>query len=65
MAKEAEVELIEQEREFAGKEGEFEQENRLVALDNERLHEQSERHAIERDLFEREAARLKVEAERD
>ncbi len=34
-------------------------------MDNERFHEHSERHAIERDLFEREACRLKQEAERD
>lgn len=36
-----------------------------MALDNERLHEQIERHDIERDLFEREAVKLKAEAQRD
>lgn len=34
-------------------------------MENERFQEQAERNAIERDLFEREANRLKVEAEKD
>jgi hypothetical protein len=34
-------------------------------LENERLHEQAERLGIEREMFEREAMKLKQEAERD
>lgn len=34
-------------------------------MDNERLHEQLERYMIDRDLFDREANKLRNEAERD
>lgn len=36
-----------------------------MALENERIHEQAERLAIDREMFEREALKLKAEAERD
>jgi hypothetical protein len=36
-----------------------------VALENERIHEQVERLGIDREMFEREALKLKGEAERD
>ena len=51
--------MADEERELAVRESQYEQENRGVALENERLHEQGERLAREREMFEREALKLK------
>lgn len=63
--KDQEREAVEDERVFFQKEQEFEQENKLLTLENEKLHEQLDKYCIEKDLFDREAYKIKDQAERD
>ena len=65
VVKDQERESIDEERAFYAKEQEFEQENKLLSIENEKLHEQLDKYCIEKDLFDREAYKIKDQAERD
>ncbi len=64
-AKQIAADVGEEEREVQVKEQHFELENKNVTLENERLQEQLDKYCIERDRFEREALKIKEQAERD
>lgn len=64
-AKQVAADITEEEREMTVKEMHFDQENKSVMLDNERLQEQLDKYCIEKDKFEREAMKVKDQAERD
>ena len=64
-AKHLASEMAEEEREFMQKEYDYEAENKQVTLDNERLQEHLDKFCIERGNFDREALRVKEQAERD
>jgi len=57
--------VIEEEREFLHREALFENENKQVVLENEKLQESLDKYCIERDKFEREAMKIKEQAEKD
>ncbi|CDW83861.1 UNKNOWN [Stylonychia lemnae] len=64
-AKQQQQDVSEEEREFQMREQEFEQENKQVVMDNEKLHEQLDKYCIEKSHFDREAMKIKEQAERD